>query len=74
MRLAKIIVLTIVLSLGAAISIFIYTVGVQTGFSEGQRQIQDFCNDELIFRFKEGGNRYYCISEKNIKRKPKRTM
>lgn len=48
---------------GMCLTLLVLVASRGYGFIEGQEVIQEFCDDEVIFRFTEGGKRYYCIGE-----------
>ena len=55
------------LLLGGVFTAVIYKTGEWTGYSAGRGAMQDFCDRELVFRFEEGGTRYFCAGEGGLK-------
>jgi len=66
--------LTLAVLLGMAITLSVLFVSRGLGFIEGQESIQEFCDAEAIFRFKEEGRRYYCVGEGVVRPPAPRTI
>ena len=52
-----------VLVLGGVFSAVLYKAGEWSGYASSREIMQGFCDKEKVFKFEEGGRRYFCAGE-----------
>ena len=56
-----------VLVLGGVFSAVLYKAGEWTGYVQGREAMRVFCDNAIVFKFEEGGRRYFCYGEEVLK-------